>query len=1095
MDLLDVDESDIAPGDIAELTALGQVAAAPAPSRAVSHGRGRPRVRPNARDELWIPIVLIALLVLTLEWLVYERDTLARLRRAVLARVHRRAPARARRLMGISFDVPVALLLLPPLLAVVIALHLSSRRRLGVGRRRAALVVRVLLLSVLVGALAGFQLVLPVDRLAVVYVVDLSDSVGTAGREDALAYVRESLASRKDEDVAGIVAFGGDALVERLPSELAEIDRIASTPVKSATDVGAALRLAAAMFPDDAQKRIVLLSDGNDTTGSGQAEAALAAARGIQVETVLTGPTGLDEVVVERLTSPSTARIGETVEVSADITSTVAQPATVRLFVNRELAKTQPVDLAKGPNRVTFTFTPKEPGFLRFQVVVEAGRDTFNQNDRADANTIVKGEPRVLVVKGDEAVATQLVAALQAERQKVDTVIPEALPSDLAGLADYDSIVLVDVPRLRLTDTALAALQVYVRDLGRGLVMVGGERSYGAGGYTDTPLEETLPVDMGVRDRQKQPDVALVVVIDKSGSMDACHCNTFNGGMGGGAGIAGVKKVDIGKEAILRAASALTAQDELGVVAFDQAAHWVVKTAPLGGLQDLQGAIAGITANGQTNIFGGLDQAVQSLKTATATRRHIILLTDGWSSSGQYDSILAEMKAAGITLSTVGAGGGSNPFLEQLAKKGGGRFYSAANPASIPDIFLKETQQVSGQQIVEEPFFPILTSSSPILRGIEGGMPQLLGYNGTTAKPAAQTVLVTARDDPLLAQWQYGLGRSVAWTSDSTGRWAKSWIGWQGFSKFFSQLVGWTFPGEESGGIEAAFVDRGGRTYLRVESVNADGSPRDFYATSVALVAPDPALHDVDGRPEPGRARRVRGAGREPAERRLRGAGDADEAGRLAAGPDAGPGGPHRRRVPPAGRERAAPGRDPRPPPAARCSTTPAAAWVHDLRSTSRFTDLWPLLLVLALLLWPLDIALRRVSVGRRELVDGRRWVSDRVHGRRVAARTKPVEGMLAARDRAGSAGARSAILREAAERTTATRRARHVAGCVHSAGTHGGPAGTSRRPGRPGRPGAASRVPASRRSRRSRRGHHRSTARGEAPQSRLIPGPPIPAA
>ena len=151
------------------------------------------------------------------------------------------------------------------------------------------------------------------------------------------------------------------------------------------------------------------------------------------------------------------------------------------------------------------------------------------------------------------------------------------------------------------------------------------------------------------------------------------------------------------------------------------------------------------------------------------------------------------MKAAGITLSTVGAGGGSNPFLEQLAKDGGGRFYSANNPASIPDIFLKETQQVSGQQIVEEAFTPILTSSSPIMRGIEA-LPQLLGYNGTTAKPAAQTVLVTARDDPLLAQWQYGLGRSVAWTSDSTGRWAKSWIGWQGFSKLFSQMVALDVP-------------------------------------------------------------------------------------------------------------------------------------------------------------------------------------------------------------------------------------------------------------------------------------------------------------
>jgi len=919
--------------------------------------------------------------------------------------------------MGISFDAPLALLLLPPLLAVVIVLHLSSRRRLGVGRRRAALAVRVLLLAVLVGALAGLQLVLPVDRLAVVFVVDLSDSVGTAGREEALAYVRESLTTKKDEDVAGIVAFGGDALVERLPSDLAEIDRIASTPVKSATDVGAALRLAAALFPDDAQKRIVLLSDGNDTTGSGQTEASLAAARGIQVETVLTGLDGRDEVLVERVTGPSTARLGEAIQVSGDITSTVAQPATVRLFVNGELAKTLPVELAKGPNRVTFTFAPKESGFLRFRMVVEAGRDTFNQNDQADANTIVKGEPRILVVKGDEDVADQLVAALETERQNVDTVIPEALPADPIGLAAYDSVVLVDVPRLRLTDEALAALQVFVRDAGGGLVVVGGPRAYGAGGYTDTPLEEALPVDMGVRDRQKQPDVALVVVIDKSGSMDACHCNSFNGGMGGGSGIAGVKKVDIGKEAIIRAASALTAQDELGVVAFDESAHWVVKTAPLGGLQDLQASIAGITPNGQTNIFGGLDQAVKSLKDATATRRHIILLTDGWSSSGQYDQILKEMKAAGITLSTVGAGGGANPFLEQLARNGGGRFYNAANPASIPDIFLKETQQVSGQQIVEESFFPILTSTSPIMRGIEGGLPQLLGYNGTTAKPAAQTVLVTARDDPLLAQWQYGLGRSVAWTSDSTGRWAKSWVGWKGFSKFFSQMVGWTFPGEESGGIEAAFVDRGGHTYLRVESVASDGSPRDFYATQVTLMGSDkktvavnlsqvaPGVYEAPVASLESGAYLVRVTQTKPAESALGRtlglvAPTAAEYRLLGAN------------EPLLGAIRSATG--------GSALATPAGAWVHDLRSTSSFTDLWPWLLVLALLLWPLDIALRRVAVGRRELADGRRWVSDSVRGRRVAARSKPVEGMLAARDRAGSAGARSAIMREAAERSAA---------------------------------------------------------------------------
>ncbi|MEA2652933.1 MAG: hypothetical protein QOI37_160, partial [Chloroflexota bacterium] len=749
--------------------------------------------------------------------------------------------------MGLSFDSPLALLLLVPVLLLTVGLHLAARRRMGSGRRRVALIVRGLLLAALVFALAGLQLVLPVDRLASVFVVDLSDSVGNAGREDALAFLRETLKERPPGDVAGIVAFGKGALVEALPSDLTGIDRIASTPVRTATDIGGALRLATALFPDDAQKRIVLLSDGNDTTGDGQAEASLAAARGVRIETRRIGPGDVDEVLIERMTTPSTARLGESVPVVVEIRSTVAQTATVRLFADGTPVATQPVQLDAGLTRVTFDVKPKEPGFHTFRAVVEAARDTFSQNDRADSNTIVKGEPRTLVLAGDDKVATELVAALRNQRQLVDTILPEALPTDLATLAGYDSVVLVDVSRLRLSDRQLAALQVYVRDLGKGLVMVGGPKSYGAGGYAKTPLEESLPVDMGVRDRQKQPDIALVVVIDQSGSMAACHCNSFNGGnMGGGTGIGGVQKVDIGKEAILRAAAAMTERDQLGVVGFNEAAHWVVHTQPLGNITDLQGQIAGIRADGQTNIYAGLDQAVQSLETMTATRRHIILLTDGWSNSGQYDAIIAKMKADGITLSTVGAGGGANPFLEQLAKQGGGRFYAATNPSTIPDIFLKETQQVSGQQIVEETFFPIQTSSSPILRGLDAGMPQLRGYNGTTIKPAAQGVLVTARDDPLLAQWQYGLGRSVAWTSDTTGRWAKDWVGWTGFNRFVSQLVSWTFPGEETGGIEATFQATGGKTALHVESVQSDGSPRDFYATTANIIGPDLEPRKVD---------------------------------------------------------------------------------------------------------------------------------------------------------------------------------------------------------------------------------------------------------
>jgi uncharacterized membrane protein len=917
--------------------------------------------------------------------------------------------------MGIAFDEPPALLLLPVLLAFIVLLHAGARRRRGSPRRVLALLIRLAIVTGLVFALAGLRIVLPVDRLATVFVVDLSDSVGPAGHEDALAFLREALDEMPDGDMAGVVAFGKEALVERLPSELATIDRLASAPLRTATDIGAALRLASALFPDDAQKRIVLLSDGNDTTGAGQTAAALAAARGVRIETRLLGGSTTDEVLVERLAAPSTARLGEEIELSADIRSSVAQTATMRLFADGVPAGSLLADLEAGTNRVVFQVTPTEAGFHTFRVVVEAGRDTFHQNDRADAHTIVKGEPRIVVAAGDEDVAAQLVAALEAERQQVDSLVPEALPADLPGLASYDSVVLVDVPRSRLTDEQQLALQVYVRDLGRGLVMVGGPRAYGAGGYTKTAIEETLPVDMGVRDRQKQPDVSLVVVIDKSGSMDACHCNTFN--QGGGSGMGGVRKVDIGKEAILRAAAALTARDRLGVVAFNEASHWVVQTSPLGSLSDLGGSVAGINPDGQTNIFAGLDAAIKDLEAADTTRKHIILLTDGWSSSGDFRALVARAAAAGITLSTVGAGGGSNPLLEQLARDGGGRYYNAVNVSQIPDIFLKETQQVAGQQIVEEAFHPIQSGSSPILRGLEQGLPQLLGYNGTTAKPAAQTVLVTARDDPLLAQWQYGLGRSVAWTSDATGRWAKAWIGWDGFARFFSQLVSWTFPGEETGGIEGTFVDADGRTTLRVESVAEDGSPRDFYATTATIVGPDlsqdtvslaqtaPGVYETDlGEIDPGAyAIRVsqQRAGSSPLGRTL---------GLVA----------------PTAAEYRLLGSNEALLTSLRSATgggvieTPAAVWAHDLRTTTSFADLWPLLLVLALLLWPLDIALRRVSLSRRELAAARSWVGSIGRRRRVAPRTATVDAMLATRERAGGAGARAALVKSAAPAATA---------------------------------------------------------------------------
>jgi uncharacterized membrane protein len=915
--------------------------------------------------------------------------------------------------MSLPFTVSRPELLIVGLLLLVVTLGLSfaARHHLAKGRRRVSLVLRTTILTSLVLALAGFALVWPVDRLTTVFVVDLSDSVGAAGRESALAFVRESLEARPAADKAAIVAFGGEALVERLPDELTELDRIASVPATSATDIGGALRLASALFPDDTQKRIVLVTDGNDTTGRGQSEASLAAARGVQIETYEIGLGAADETIVQRVHSPTTARVGEDIQIEVTISSTVAQPASVRLFGDGTQIGVQNVNLTPGLNSVVFTTRATEAGFHTFRARVEAEHDTFAQNNFGDSHTIVQGDPRILLISGSAEAGGNVRTALEAESQDVTEVTPEQAPTELTGFASYDAVVLADVAASRLGMNRMLALQVYTRDLGRGLVMIGGPNSYGAGGYKRTPLEEALPVDMDVRDRDRQPDIALVVVIDQSGSMDACHCNTAN--RDGGVQISGVPKVDIGKEAILRAVSALTERDEFGVVSFNENAHWVIRTAPLGSVGDVEGQIAGIRPDGQTNIFAGLSEAVASLEQTSATRRHIVLFTDGWSSSGAYDDLLRRMQAAGITLSTVGAGGGgAGDFLGELARQGGGRYYAAIDPASIPDIFLKETQQVSGQQIVEEDFFPILTSSSPILRGLEDGLPQLRGYNGTTAKAAAQTVLVSSRDDPVLAQWQYGLGRSVAWTSDGQGRWAANWVGWEGFNKFMSQLVSWTFPGEESGGMEAEFVTEGDDTRLQLRSVESDGTPRNFFDTVAGVTDPNlsvnevrldqiaPGVYQTDlGSLTPGAyalrfvqtkpgetplARTVMLIAPTPAEYRLLGTNQ-----RLLATLRGATGG--------------------------AALEDGAAAWEHNLGTTTAATDLLPWLLLLALLLWPLDVAVRRVSVSRGDVALARAWSGARWRQwRGPAKRPEPVGEMLAATRRAGGAQSRAALLRPA---------------------------------------------------------------------------------
>jgi Mg-chelatase subunit ChlD len=920
--------------------------------------------------------------------------------------------------MRVSFSNPAVLwtsLVFLPLLV----LPFVGRKSSLATRHILSAILRLLIGVGLILGLAGARLAMPVDDVTVVFVLDLSDSVPAAERERAEAFIRQSVSQMPPGSQAAVVAFGEEPLVERLASDARDLPPIASVPGASLTDIAAAIRLALALFPEGSQKRLVLLSDGLENVGDARSQVDLAAARGVEIALVpLLAPPAEQEAYLAGLEVPASVRQGQSLVVTAIVESTLAQEATLRLMEEGRLLESRTVPLAPGTNRVQIAVTAGSDGMglRRYHAELSPALDTLPQNNTASGFTIVYGPPRLLVVEGEPGEADALRRALASTYGDVTVVVPQALPVDVATLTSYDGIVLVDVPADALPDGAMEALPVVVRELGRGLVMIGGERGYGAGGYLRTPLEQALPVDMDVRSRTKEPNLALVLAVDKSGSMGRCHCDDPDARPGEYVAVeTGLPKVDIAKDAIMMARNALGSLDYLGVVAFNENALWAMELQQLAEAVAIQQAIGGLQAEGQTNIFAGLVQAEEALAKVEAQVKHIILVTDGWSNSGEYTELTKRLADEGITLSVVAAGRGSPDYLRGLAEAGGGRYYPVPTIQELPQIFFRETIETVGSYIVEEPFYPLPAGTTTILRGLDPmALPPLLGYNGTTPKATAQVGLVSPRGDPVLAQWQYGLGRAAAWTSDVKGRWAADWVEWERFNHFTAQLVGWTLPDPADDGLQVTMRMDGADVRFQVDSTTEDGRPRDLLHTEATLIGPD-----LDGRTvvleqtaagryegstavaEPG-TYLVQVVQREP-----------DDQGQPVAQQTAGlimPYSPEYKRVSTLEGEvllnelaRATGG---------AVLASPQAAFAPTRRPASQAHPLWPSLLLMAALLFPLDVGVRRL---RLTAADWRRlmaWVGQRTLRRGGRPSLRPVEPVLLgdlfeARERARIRGAR----------------------------------------------------------------------------------------
>ena len=739
------------------------------------------------------------------------------------------------------------------------------------GRRILSFVMRTVGILCVVLALCR-----PVWRLdkpdqALAFAIDISDSIDSVALEAAVKHVEAATKALGADKHAALIVFGGRARVvrglssepivrspdlervifhrqqkESLRTAILECERNLSTadaPAKLAeakqklgevealekelqcgeTDVREALRLSRSVLPEDARRRIVLFCDGNWTRGDPEPELAFLAKAGIQLDARVAQKNDLPEIVAERLLAPAQAKIKEPVELELVVSAAVDKEVTLKLYRDQFLLKTDKVQLKKGRNTVRVPKQELNEGFHEFMVRVEAEGDPTPENNTARAVVVVQGRPKVLLIEGKEQDARYLEQALRDEDIAVEVRPASGFPQDLNELLNYDVLMLSDVPATDLVTAQLQIVKQYVRDFGGGLIMLGGEKSFGLGGYYRTPVEDALPVRMPIKKTIEKPNLAIVSVIDRSGSMSG-------------------EKLALAKEGAIASVEVLKPKDQVGVVCFDSDADWVVELQSATNKEAIVNEISRVSVGGGTYVYSGMYRAYEALSQCNAKLKHCIVLTGGISEGTleEHVDLATRMSAEDITVSTVGIGEADQKFLQAIADAGNGEAYFTNDFGSLPQIFSKETLRASKSMLVEEPFVPkVIAVQDQVLKGIEmAEAPLLLGYVATTPKETARVVLASDYGDPVLAIWNYGLGRSAAFTSDAKNRWAADWVSWPSFGKFWSQVIrsvmstGTTSVLQQSAAIT---VDKG-QVKMTIDTRDREGRFLDVVRPEVSIV-------------------------------------------------------------------------------------------------------------------------------------------------------------------------------------------------------------------------------------------------------------------
>lgn len=768
------------------------------------------------------------------------------------------------------FDRPYWLWLLL-LIIPIIWLGRSSMSGMDPVRRWVSLTLRGLVLLVIVMMLAGFQSVQRHSALSVVAVIDQSESVRRFGtipdhlKElglDPSNWIHEYLRitaekDRETEDRLGVVEYDGKARVRSPVREAYQLDATGLTKPVEGTDSAAAVRLGMAQLPPDTGHRMILVSDGNETA-SGPAYLGVnanasqsdllsvareAAAAGIAIDVLPIQYEVKREVMVEALYAPQQAREGQTAALRVVLRAT--EPTDGRLFLKHD---GQDVMLAGADGTLGWPIGERDwtqeleesdhssagrwvsvkqidlplgyAGANRFEVVFEPDNpqhDGMAVNNKAQSFTLVGGTGRVLVVNNVPGASGEILPnALRSRGIELDVVPAGALPNSLTRLQRYDAVIFQNVPADQVSIPQQRMIARYVNDLGGGFIMLGGPESFGAGGWANSAIDDILPVSCTIPTQKVLPSGALVVVIDRSGSM---------GSMVGGTS---KSQQEIANEAALLAISTLYPQDLVGVVAFDNTGKLVVSVQLNDDFNRVKTRVRSIEPGGGTNIYAGLELAYEQLAKVTtddAALKHIILLTDGHSQSAMYPRLVANIRKAGITLSTIGVGDGHDQaLLTQLAQMGNGQYHPVVNPNTLPQVFIKEAKTIRKNLIKEKTFQPqVVNTGSPIMANVSS-VPPLRGLVLTGAKQdiRAITPLIGNEGEPVFAHWQVGLGRSAAFTSDATNRWATDWLNWDGYADFWTRTVRNVARPPASRNVDMVTSMQGDMLNIRLDAAGAD---------------------------------------------------------------------------------------------------------------------------------------------------------------------------------------------------------------------------------------------------------------------------------